>query len=57
MGAIWKFKKVQYLNAEETARAVANFLLGDIKEKYKISIQKAGEGFRVQYIKIKNPEA
>ena len=56
MGAIWKFKKVEYLNAEETAQAVADYLLGGLKEKYKILIQKVGDDFRVQYIKIKNPE-
>lgn len=56
MGAIWKFKKVEYLNAEETAQAVADYLLGGLKEEYKILIQKVGNGFRVQYIKIKNKE-
>jgi hypothetical protein len=55
MGAIWKFKKVEYLNVEETAIAVRDYLLGDLKEKYKISIQKVGNDFRVQYIKTKNP--
>ena len=56
MGAIWKFKKVEYLNAEETAQAVADYLLGGLKEEYKILIQKVGNDFRVQYIKIKNQE-
>lgn len=56
MGAIWKFKKVEYLNAEETAQAVADFLLGGLKEKYRILIQKVGEDFRIQYIEIKNKE-
>lgn len=56
MGAIWKFKKVEYLNAEKTALAVTDFLLGGLKEKYRILIQKVGEDFRVQYIEIKNKE-
>ena len=56
MGAIWKFKKVEYLNAEETVQAVSDFLLGGLKEKYRILIQKVGEDFRVQYIEIKNKE-
>lgn len=54
MGAIWKFKKVEYLNAEGTAQAVTDFLLGGLKEKYRITIEKVGEDFRVQYIEIKN---
>jgi hypothetical protein len=55
MGAIWKFRKVQYLDSVETATAVRDYLLGELQEKYKISIQKVGDDFRVQYIKIKNP--
>ena len=53
MGAIWKFKKVEYLSAEKTAQQVADYLLSDMPEKYKLSIQKVGNDFRVQWIKIK----
>lgn len=53
MGAIWKFKKVEYLNAEETARQMADYILGENSENYRIILQKVGEDFRVQWVKIK----
>ncbi len=56
MGAIWKFKKVEYLSAEEATQRVADYLTGDISTKYKISVQRVGNYFRLQYIKIKKME-
>lgn len=53
MGAIWKFKKVEYLSAEETAQQIADYLLGGRSEDYKILLQKVGSDFRVQWVKIK----
>lgn len=53
MGAIWKFKKVEYLSAEDAARQLADYLMGENSENYKILLQKVGEEFRVQWIKIK----
>ena len=54
MGAIWKFKKVEYLTAEEITQQIADYLFGENPEKYKILIQKVGEDFRVQWIRV-NP--
>lgn len=53
MGAIWKFKKVEYLSAEETAIQIRDYILGEKSEDYKILLQKVGDDFRVQWIKIK----
>jgi len=54
MGAIWKFKKVEYLTAVETTQQIGDYLLGENSEKYKILIQKVGEDFRVQWIRVKS---
>ena len=53
MGAIWKFKKVEYLSEQETRQQIDDYLLGDKSEKYKILLQKVGQDYRIQWIKIK----
>ena len=53
MGAIWKFKKVEYLTGPETVQQITDYILGEKSEDYKILIQKVGNDFRVQWIKIK----
>lgn len=56
MGAIWKFKKVEYLTGPEAIQQITDYTLGEKSEDYKILIQKVGNDFRVQWIKIKARE-